>query len=173
MRGVDLKATLPSSAIQSVAPSTVSDGTLAATFLARAIVAGQRSQNGACGVSVGRSRAGHDRSHEPANAGLGRSEVEVLELSCLTFQGERYFGCTKTGKFQCQNDAERDGCRTTHNGPSATTEDAGTTPSPALRTQAGPLRAMFLAPSVPALVSFANIATICFCVNTGPICPPE
>ena len=43
----------------------------------------------------------------------------------MTFQGERYFGCTKTGKFQCQNDAERDGCRTTHNGPSATTEDCG------------------------------------------------
>ena len=25
------------------------------------------------------------------------------------FQGERYFGCTKTGKFQCEHDAVREG----------------------------------------------------------------
>ena len=32
------------------------------------------------------------------------------------FQGERYFGCTKTGKFQCEHDAVREGCRPTGNG---------------------------------------------------------
>jgi hypothetical protein len=31
------------------------------------------------------------------------------------FQGERYFGCTKT-KFQCEHDAVREGCRLTRNG---------------------------------------------------------
>ena len=30
------------------------------------------------------------------------------------FQGERYFGCTKTGKFECERDAIREGCRSTH-----------------------------------------------------------
>jgi hypothetical protein len=32
------------------------------------------------------------------------------------FQGERYFGCTKTGKFECEPDAIREGCRPTRNG---------------------------------------------------------
>jgi hypothetical protein len=32
------------------------------------------------------------------------------------FQGERYFGCTKTGEFLCQKEAESKGCRPTHNG---------------------------------------------------------
>ena len=32
------------------------------------------------------------------------------------FQGERYFGCTRTGKFLCQHDADREGCRPRHNG---------------------------------------------------------
>jgi hypothetical protein len=32
------------------------------------------------------------------------------------FQGERNFGCTKTGEFLCQQEAERKGCRPTHNG---------------------------------------------------------
>jgi len=26
-------------------------------------------------------------------------------------QGQRYFGCTMAGKFLCQHDAEREGCR--------------------------------------------------------------
>jgi hypothetical protein len=32
------------------------------------------------------------------------------------FQGERYFGCTRTGKFQCEKDAIHDRCRATRNG---------------------------------------------------------
>lgn len=32
------------------------------------------------------------------------------------FQGERYFGHTKDGKFMCQRDADREGDRPTHNG---------------------------------------------------------
>src|ERR1019366_3394497 len=31
------------------------------------------------------------------------------------FQGERYFGCTKTGEFLCQHDAEHKRCRPTRN----------------------------------------------------------
>jgi hypothetical protein len=32
------------------------------------------------------------------------------------FNGQRYCGCTKTGKFLCQHDAIREGCRPTRNG---------------------------------------------------------
>lgn len=32
------------------------------------------------------------------------------------FQGERYFGSTKQGKFICERDADREGDRPTHNG---------------------------------------------------------
>jgi hypothetical protein len=32
------------------------------------------------------------------------------------FQGQRYFGCTRTGKFLCEQDAVRERCRPTHNG---------------------------------------------------------
>jgi hypothetical protein len=32
------------------------------------------------------------------------------------FQGQRYFGCTKTGEFLCEHDAIHKGCRPTHNG---------------------------------------------------------
>ena len=32
------------------------------------------------------------------------------------FQGERYFGCTKLGKFLCEHDADSEGDRPTHNG---------------------------------------------------------
>lgn len=32
------------------------------------------------------------------------------------FQGERYFGNTKNGKFMCERDADREGNRPTHNG---------------------------------------------------------
>jgi hypothetical protein len=32
------------------------------------------------------------------------------------FKGERYFGCTKTGKFFCEHDAVHEGCRPTRNG---------------------------------------------------------
>jgi hypothetical protein len=32
------------------------------------------------------------------------------------FQGQRYFGCTKSGKFLCQHDADHEGDRPTHNG---------------------------------------------------------
>ena len=31
------------------------------------------------------------------------------------FQGERYFGCTRTGKFECERDAIREGCKPTGN----------------------------------------------------------
>lgn len=32
------------------------------------------------------------------------------------FQGERYFGCTKQGKFMCEKEADREGDRATRNG---------------------------------------------------------
>jgi hypothetical protein len=32
------------------------------------------------------------------------------------FKGERYFGCTRTGEFLCEQDAIRKGCRPTRNG---------------------------------------------------------
>ncbi len=32
------------------------------------------------------------------------------------YQGERYFGSTKEGKFLCEKDALREGDRVTHNG---------------------------------------------------------
>ena len=32
------------------------------------------------------------------------------------FQGERYFGCTKTGEFLCEHNAVLKGCRQTRNG---------------------------------------------------------
>jgi hypothetical protein len=32
------------------------------------------------------------------------------------FQGERYFGSTKEGKFICEHDADKEGNRPTHNG---------------------------------------------------------
>ena len=32
------------------------------------------------------------------------------------FQGERYFGSTKVGKFMCEQAADREGDRPTHNG---------------------------------------------------------
>ena len=32
------------------------------------------------------------------------------------FQGERYFGSTKQGKFMCEHDADREGDRATRNG---------------------------------------------------------
>ena len=32
------------------------------------------------------------------------------------FQGERYFGSTKDGKFICERDADKEGDRPTHNG---------------------------------------------------------
>ena len=32
------------------------------------------------------------------------------------FQGERYFGSTKQGKFMCERDADKEGDRPTHNG---------------------------------------------------------
>jgi hypothetical protein len=32
------------------------------------------------------------------------------------FQGERYFGSTKEGKFMCEHDADREGDRPTRNG---------------------------------------------------------
>ncbi len=32
------------------------------------------------------------------------------------FQGQRYFGCTKTGKFQCEHDAIGEECKPTGNG---------------------------------------------------------
>ncbi len=32
------------------------------------------------------------------------------------FQGERYFGSTRRGKFMCQRDADREGDRPTRNG---------------------------------------------------------
>ena len=32
------------------------------------------------------------------------------------FQGERYFGSTKSGKFMCQKDADKEGDRPTRNG---------------------------------------------------------
>ncbi|HJS87766.1 MAG TPA: hypothetical protein VJ779_20120 [Acetobacteraceae bacterium] len=32
------------------------------------------------------------------------------------FQGERYFGATKNGKFMCERDADREGDRPTRNG---------------------------------------------------------
>lgn len=32
------------------------------------------------------------------------------------FQGERYFGSTKEGKFICEHDADKEGDRPTHNG---------------------------------------------------------
>jgi hypothetical protein len=32
------------------------------------------------------------------------------------FQGERYFGSTKQGKFLCERDADKEGDRPTHNG---------------------------------------------------------
>jgi hypothetical protein len=32
------------------------------------------------------------------------------------FEGERYFGSTKTGKFLCQHDADAEGDRPTRNG---------------------------------------------------------
>jgi hypothetical protein len=32
------------------------------------------------------------------------------------FQGERYFGSTKEGKFMCEHDADKEGDRPTHNG---------------------------------------------------------
>ncbi len=32
------------------------------------------------------------------------------------FQGQRYFRCTKTGEFLCEQDAIRKMCRPTHNG---------------------------------------------------------
>ena len=32
------------------------------------------------------------------------------------FQGQRYFGCTKTGKFMCQHDADHEGDRPTRSG---------------------------------------------------------
>jgi hypothetical protein len=32
------------------------------------------------------------------------------------FKGQRYFGCTKTGKFLCQHDADLEGDRSTRNG---------------------------------------------------------
>lgn len=31
------------------------------------------------------------------------------------FQGERYFGSTKSGKFMCERDADKEGDRPTHN----------------------------------------------------------
>jgi hypothetical protein len=32
------------------------------------------------------------------------------------FEGQRYFGSTKTGKFMCQHDADREGDRADRNG---------------------------------------------------------
>lgn len=32
------------------------------------------------------------------------------------FEGERYFGSTKEGKFICERDADKEGDRPTHNG---------------------------------------------------------
>lgn len=32
------------------------------------------------------------------------------------FQGERWFGSTKEGKFLCEHDADKEGDRPTHNG---------------------------------------------------------
>jgi hypothetical protein len=32
------------------------------------------------------------------------------------FKGERYFGCTRTGEFLCEQDAVLEGCRPTRNG---------------------------------------------------------
>lgn len=32
------------------------------------------------------------------------------------FQGERYFGSTKQGKFTCEREADKEGDRPTHNG---------------------------------------------------------
>ena len=32
------------------------------------------------------------------------------------FQGERYFGSTKSGRFMCERDADKQGDRPTHNG---------------------------------------------------------
>jgi len=32
------------------------------------------------------------------------------------FQGERYFGSTKNGKFMCEREADKEGDRPTHNG---------------------------------------------------------
>jgi hypothetical protein len=32
------------------------------------------------------------------------------------FPGQRYFGCTKDGKFMCQGDADHEGDRPTRNG---------------------------------------------------------
>jgi PLD-like domain len=57
--------------------------------------------------------------HDPP-AGMfcpGDRLVRVNTLSCVYhFQGERYFGCTKTGKFLCQHHADREADRPTRNG---------------------------------------------------------
>ena len=54
--------------------------------------------------------------HDPP-AGMGDRLVWCNLPSCIYhFQGERYFGCTRTGKFLCQHDADREGDRPTQNG---------------------------------------------------------
>jgi hypothetical protein len=40
----------------------------------------------------------------------------TLPSKIYHFPGQRYFGCTKEGKFMCQHDADLEGDRPTHNG---------------------------------------------------------
>ncbi len=57
--------------------------------------------------------------HEPP-AGLKCSGDKMVWVNTRShiyhFQGERYFGATKYGKFMCEHDADKEGDRPTRNG---------------------------------------------------------
>ena len=60
-----------------------------------------------------------DHSHDPP-AGMSCPGDRLVRVNTPTgvyhFKGQRYFGCTKTGKFLCQHDANLEGDRSTRNG---------------------------------------------------------
>ena len=57
---------------------------------------------------------------QPPPAGMTCSGDKLVWVNTKShiyhFQGERYFGSTKQGKFMCEKAADQEGDRPTHNG---------------------------------------------------------
>ena len=71
------------------------------------------------GISVPSVLAAQTPNHAPP-AGMTCPRDKLVWVNTRShiyhFQGERYFGSTKEGKFICERDADKEGDRSTRNG---------------------------------------------------------
>lgn len=77
------------------------------------------SMIGAMLLTLGASALAQTPTHKPP-AGMTCPGDKIVWVNTRShvyhFQGERYFGSTKQGKFMCEQAADKEGDRPTHNG---------------------------------------------------------